>query len=64
MGNGAVIKIRQSCRPAIDLTLERGRGTLLGNLLLDLDAKPKEEVDDELRSAVELLLVNALDGGK
>ena len=64
MGNGAVIKIRQSCRPAIDLTLERTRETLLGKLLLDLDAKPKEEVDDDLRSAVELLLVNALDGGK
>lgn len=62
MGNGAVIKISQSCRPAINLTTERGRGTLLGDLLLDLDAKPKEEVDDELRSAVELLLVNALDG--
>ena len=62
MGNGAVIKISQSCRPAINLTTERGRGTLLGELLLDLDAKPKEEIDDELRSAVELLLVNALDG--
>jgi DNA repair exonuclease SbcCD nuclease subunit len=62
MGNGAVIKISQSCRPAIDLNLERSRGTLLGDLLLDLDAKPKEEVNDELRSAVELLLVNALDG--
>jgi DNA repair exonuclease SbcCD nuclease subunit len=60
--NGAVIKISQSCRPAINLTTERGRGTLLGDLLLDLDVKSKEEVDDELRSAVELLLVNALDG--
>ena len=64
MGNGAVIKIRQSCRPAIDLTLERTRETLLGALLVDLDNKPNEEVDDELRLAVELLLVNALHGGK
>ena len=65
MGNGAVIKICQSCRPAIDLALERSRPlSMLGNLLLDLDAKPKEEVDDELRLAVELLLVNALHGSK
>jgi DNA repair exonuclease SbcCD nuclease subunit len=64
MGNGAVIKISQSCRPAIDLNLERTRTTLLGKLLLELDAKPKEEVNDELRSAVELLLVKAWDGGK
>ena len=62
--NGAVIKISQSCRPAIDLTLERTRETLLGALLVDLDNKPNEEVDDELRLAVELLLVNALHGGK
>ena len=64
MGKGAVIKILESCRPAIDLKLARGRGTLLGDLLCNLDSKPKEEVDDELRSAVELLLVNALEGGK
>ena len=64
MGKGAVIKILESCRPAIDLKLERGRGTLLGDLLRNLDSKPKEEVDDELRSAVELLIVNALEVGK
>jgi hypothetical protein len=64
MGNGAVIKIRQSCRPLIDLTIERGRGTLLGDLLVELDRKTGEEVSDDLRSAVELLLVNALEGGK
>ena len=64
MGNGAVIKIRQSCRPLIDLTIERGRGTLLGDLLVELDRKTEEEVPSDLRSAVELLLVNALEGGK
>ena len=64
MGNGAVIKIRQSCRPLIDLAIERGRGTLLGDLLVELDRKTEEEVPSDLRSAVELLLVNALEGGK
>jgi DNA repair exonuclease SbcCD nuclease subunit len=64
MGNGAVIKIRQSCRPLIDLAIERGRGTLLGDLLVELDRKTEEEVSDDLRSVVELLLVNALEGGK
>lgn len=64
MGNGAVIKIRQSCRPLIDLTIERGRGTLLGDLLVELDSKTEEEVSNDLRTAVELLLVDALEGGK
>jgi hypothetical protein len=36
----------------------------LGDLLVELDRKTEEEVSDDLRSVVELLLVNALEGGK
>ena len=32
--------------------------------LVELDRKTEEEVPSDLRSAVELLLVNALEGGK
>ena len=60
MGNGAVVKICHTCRRAIDLTIERTRKTILSFVLNELDSKTQEEIPDELRSAVELLLVDAL----
>ena len=64
MGDGAVIKIVNSCRPMIDLAAERERGTLLGDLLRELDKRPLQDIDDELRAEVENLLINALEGNK
>jgi exonuclease SbcD len=64
MGDGAVIKIVNSCRPMIDLVAERERGTLLGDLLRELDNKPPDDIDDELRAEVEILLIDALAGNK
>ena len=60
MGDGAVVKVCHTCRRAIDLTIERTRKTILSFVLNELDSKTQEEIPDELRSAVELLLVDAL----
>jgi hypothetical protein len=60
LGDGAVIKMRNSCRPAINLEVERSRDTLLGSVLRRLDADQREGLTDETRAAVEALLVERL----
>jgi hypothetical protein len=57
LGDGAVVKVRTSCRPRIDLAAERERNTVLGAALnqldeLDIDATTKEAVADVLVNAM------------
>ena len=61
LGDGAVIKVVNNVRPAVDLAAERLRPTLLGEVLNELDRYPSDVIDSELRSRVEVLLVQALD---
>ena len=60
LGDGAVIKMRNSCRPAIDVVAERKRETLLGNVLNRLDSDGREQLTPEVRAWVEALLVERL----
>ena len=64
LGAGRVIKIERSYRPAIDLVAERGRESLLGKVLLRLDADPELVDKPELRAEIERTLVMALDREK
>lgn len=57
LGEGAVVKVRTSCRPRIDLAAERERNTVLGAALnkldeLDIDAADKDAVADVLVNAM------------
>lgn len=60
LGDGAVIKVRNSCRPAIDLVAERKRETILGTVLNRLDADVRADLTPEVRAQVEALLAERL----
>lgn len=60
LGDGAVIKMRNSCRPAIDVVAERKRETLLGSVLNRMDSDSREQLTPEVRTRVEALLVERL----
>lgn len=60
LGDGAIIKLRNSCRPALDAVVERTRETLLGSVLNRLDSDNREELTPERRARVEALLVERL----
>ncbi len=55
--NGAVIKIKNQLRPAIDLDQERSRETLLGHLLRALDSEFEEKLSDDIKIEVENIFV-------
>ena len=57
LDGGAIVKLKFSCVPRVDLAEQRVRGTLLGTVLDELD---KEEVADDIRDAATSLLVRAL----
>lgn len=57
LGDGAVVKLRVTCVPRIDLVVERTRQTLLASVLNKLD---EQEFDEDFRSEVTTILVNAL----
>ena len=57
LGEGAVVKIRTSCRAKIDLAVERERKTVLAAALSKLD---DEDLDDELKNTVTDVLINAM----
>ena len=57
LSNGAVIKIKNCLRPAIDLLEERSRETLLAYLLRALDADSDEEMSDDIKIEVENIFV-------
>ena len=57
LGDGALVAVRTSCRPRIDLVQERESATLLGAVLRSLD---KADADGAVRAAAEKLLVNVL----
>ncbi|CAB4886103.1 unannotated protein [freshwater metagenome] len=62
--DGGVVKVINSCRPAIDLVAERAKDTLLGSVLNELDLLEQPDLDPALRLEVERLLVDALDGAR
>lgn len=57
LDGGAIVKLKFSCVPRVDLAEQRARGTLLGTVLNELD---KEDIADDIRDAATSLLVNAL----
>lgn len=57
LDGGAVVKLKFSCVPRVNLAEQRARGTLLGTVLNELD---KEEIADDIRDAATSLLVKAL----
>lgn len=57
LDGGAIVKLKFSCVPRVDLAEQRARGTLLGTVLNELD---KEEIADDIRDAATSLLVRAL----
>lgn len=57
LGDGALVAMRTSCRPRLDLAHERESATLLGAVLRSLD---QAETDESVRAAAEKLLVNVL----
>ena len=57
LGEGAVVKVRTSCRPRIDLAAERERNTVLGAALNKLD---ELDIDATTKDAVANVLVNAM----
>lgn len=57
LGDGAVVKVRTSCVPQIDLVAERSRQTLLGAVLNELDSI---DTDSDTRDEATQLLVNIL----
>ena len=61
LGDGAVVKVRTSCRAKIDLAAERERKTVLAAALTKLDAM---ELDDDAKSAVTDVLINAMTEAK
>ena len=61
LGDGAVVKVRTSCRAKIDLAAERERKTVLAAALTKLDAM---ELDDDAKNAVTDVLINAMTEAK
>lgn len=61
LGDGAVVKVRTSCRAKIDLAAERERKTVLAAALTKLDER---ELDDDVKNAVTDVLVNAMTEAK
>lgn len=61
LGDGAVVKVRTSCRAKIDLAAERERKTVLAATLAKLDER---ELDDDVKSAVTDVLINAMTEAK
>lgn len=61
LGDGAVVKVRTSCRAIIDLAAERERKTVLAAALSKLDDL---EIDDEAKNAVTDVLINAMTESK
>jgi DNA repair exonuclease SbcCD nuclease subunit len=57
LGDGAIVKVRTSCRPRIDLAAERERNTVLGAALNKLD---ELDIDAADKDAVANVLVNAM----
>lgn len=57
LGEGAVVKVRSSISPRIDLNEARSRDNILGAVLNELD---RRDVDDEMRDDVTHVLVNLL----
>ena len=55
--NGAVIKIRNGARPAIDLAIERERETLLAHLLRALDEELAGTMSKEVKDEIENIFV-------
>jgi DNA repair exonuclease SbcCD nuclease subunit len=55
--NGAVIKIRNGARPAIDLSIERERETLLAHLLRALDEETAGTISNEVKDEIENIFV-------
>jgi DNA repair exonuclease SbcCD nuclease subunit len=55
--NGAVIKIRNGARPAIDLSIERERETLLAHLLRALDEETAGTISSEVKDEIENIFV-------
>jgi len=61
LGNGAVVKVRTSCRAKIDLAAERERKTVLAAALSKLD---ELDLDDDTKNTVADVLVNAMTEAK
>ena len=61
LGDGAVVKVRTSCRAKIDLAAERERKTVLAAALTKLD---EMELDDDAKNAVTDVLINAMTEAK
>ena len=61
LGDGAVVKVRTSCRAKIDLAAERERKTVLAATLAKLDER---ELDDDVKNAVTDVLINAMTEAK
>lgn len=61
LGDGAVVKVRTSCRAKIDLAAERERKTVLATALTKLDER---ELDNVVKNAVADVLVNAMTEAK
>jgi hypothetical protein len=59
MRDGAIVKVRTSCRAKIDLAAERDGKTVLGIALNNLDIL---ELDIETKNLVTDVLVNAMTG--
>jgi DNA repair exonuclease SbcCD nuclease subunit len=57
LDGGAIVKVKFSCVPRVDLAQERSRGTLLGTVLNELD---KEDLPEDVRDAASAILVNTL----
>lgn len=61
LGDGAVVKVRTSCRAKIDLAAERERKTVLAASLSKIDDL---ELDDDAKNAVTDVLINAMTESK
>jgi exonuclease SbcD len=61
LGDGAVVKVRTSCRAKIDLAAERERKTVLAAVLAKLDDL---HLDDGAKNAVTDVLINAMTEAK
>ena len=57
LADGAVIKIGNASRPAIDLVSERERETILAHLLRALDEEPVTSMTSELKDEIENVFV-------
>lgn len=61
LGDGAIVKVRTSCRAKIDLAAERKRKTVLAAALTKVDDL---EIDAELKNSVLDVLINAMSEAK